>query len=172
MKKNVIAGAMLAIAVIFGSSSAFAQDQNKCEKQCTSKEQCNRGPKEGKQAFNPFEGLNLTPEQQTRLDALKAECKAAKADIKKDAAQKKEQVKKEARQGRNEMKAQMLQKVKAILTPEQYVQFLENAFVNNGNGPRMKHDKQAMHNGHKNSKNPKACKGHNGKQESKPEKKN
>ena len=119
----------------------------------------NRSQRHGE--FNPFEGLNLTPEQQTALEALrpqkgqcpgdKAQCSEAKPDCK-DKAQcdkkdckkadkakcdkkdgkkcdKKEGVSREDRAAdMKARRAEYLGKVKEILTPEQYVQFLENNF--------------------------------------------
>ena len=145
MKKNVIAGVMLATAAIFGTSATFAQAPQKGDNtQKCNGEKCEHNKDKGqKPAFNPFEGLNLTAEQQSKIDALKEECKAQKSEFKKDAKAKKQQLKKDAKEGRANMKAEMLKKVKAILTPEQYVQFLENAFVN-GNGDKGQR-KQPMH---------------------------
>lgn len=150
MNKNLIAGVMIATAAILGTSATFAQAPQNTDNngKCTKGEKC-QSHKGDKPAFNPFEGLNLTPEQQTKIDALKAECKAKKAEFKKDAKAKKDQVKKEAKAGRANMKSEMLKQVKGILTPEQYVQFLENAFVQ-GDGGKMQH-KQPMH-GQKNGK--------------------
>ncbi len=51
----------------------------------------------------------------------------------------------------------MLAKVKAILTPEQYVQFLENAFVNGGgqgHKQAMKQGKQGQRGDNKQGKRP------------------
>ncbi|MDE5967889.1 MAG: hypothetical protein K2G64_02170 [Muribaculaceae bacterium] len=134
-----------------------------------------RGPKgmRGQQErgrLNPFEGLNLTPDQQQALEALtpqrfqgncgdqaqcdkadkakcdkadKAQCDKAKAkDCKKDGKKgDKKDGKKNGKfeggkdQNREAMKAEAkarraeyLSKVKEILTPEQYTQFLENNF--------------------------------------------
>lgn len=139
-----------------------------------------RGPKgmrgqQGRGQFNPFEGLNLTPDQQQAIEALtpqrfqgncddqaqcqagdkakcdkadKAKCDKAKADKKGDKAKAKDGKKDgkkgdkkdgkfDAKQGqdREAMKAEAkarraeyLSKVKEILTPEQYTQFLENNF--------------------------------------------
>lgn len=130
-----------------------------------------RGPKgmRGQQErgrLNPFEGLNLTPDQQQALEALtpqrfqgncgdqaqcdkadkakcdkgdKAKCdkanakdckKGDKKDCKKNGKleggkdQNREAMKAEAKARR----AEYLSKVKEILTPEQYTQFLENNF--------------------------------------------
>lgn len=83
---------------------------------------------------NPFEGLNLSAEQQTKLEALKTECQAqrkANAEARKADKQNRQKAnKEEARKARTEQ----LAKIKAILTPEQYVQFLENNYLSTNRG--------------------------------------
>lgn len=100
----------------------------------------NRGQKR-----NIFEGLNLTEEQKTALKEIcpqsqctsqNAQCDSAattcaapatdcKAKGKAKPQRRPEGVSPEQRQAK---KAEFLSKVKGILTPEQYVQFLENNF--------------------------------------------
>lgn len=112
-----------------------------------------RRPAEGRL----FEGLNLTENQKERLAALKektrADRAAAKKDGKKDGKGRSEKLTPEQRE---QMKAQktsdrraFLAGVKEILTPEQYITFLENNFSAGGkghkmhkahNGDRKKHD--------------------------------
>lgn len=126
MNKKIFATAIVALSAalatpMFAQNANVAKDKKAvCEQKCDAK----KGPK----APNPFEGLNLTAEQQTKLDALKKECvqqkKAAKEAKQADKAARKQQAK--------EARAQQLAKIKAILTPEQYVTFLENNFLNKG----------------------------------------
>lgn len=98
----------------------------------------NRGPKR-----NIFEGLNLTDQQKAELKEIcpkpkcegeKAKCDSAATECTarpdcpkaKDRADRRpEPVNPEEAQAK---KAEFLSKVKAILTPEQYIQFLENNF--------------------------------------------
>lgn len=152
MNKNVIAGMMLATAAIFGTSAAYAdqckstdcKDTN-CKKEKCEPTKCNNCNKE---ARNPFAGLNLTTEQQSKLDALKAECKAKKDEVKKEATDRRNQAKKEMREDATKAKTEMLGKIKAILTPEQYVQFLENTFVqgnSQGNRQGFRKDQKGRH---------------------------
>lgn len=93
-----------------------------------------------------FEGLNLTPEQQTALEALRPACngadkancdKAANAKCEKgdkakcdkgDKGCKQQKGDRPSVEERKAKKAEFLSKVKEILTPEQYIQFLENNF--------------------------------------------
>lgn len=90
--------------------------------------------------FNPFDGLNLTEQQQTAItnlqnerrqactDAAKAK-KEQKADKQAKADKQKADPKQKAEQRVASRKA-YLEKVKSILTPEQYTKYLENVYVN------------------------------------------
>lgn len=123
MKKKILGLAVAIFAV--GTLSSFAANANdkKADKQCCQKQQCDKKDGECKKADrkcpNPFEGLNLTADQQTKLDALKSSacCKERKDN-------------KESRVDPRQAKRDFLAKVKDILTPEQYVTFLENNFAN------------------------------------------
>ncbi len=141
MKKLMIAMA----AVAMTASMAFAQTDKKCcdKKDCTKTEQC---AKDGKKCDKPcdkqraceFEGLNLTDAQKEQIKAIKAEQKSKfQADRQAKQAQKAE--KKEARQN---ARKEYLAKLKAVLTPDQYVQYLENVATRTDNG--MKRDMRKM----------------------------
>lgn len=109
-----------------------------------------------------FEGLNLTENQKERLAALKEKTRADRAAAKKDGKKDgKERSEKPAPEQREQMKAQktsdrraFIAGVKEILTPEQYITFLENNFSAGGkdhkmhkahNGDRKKHDGNKRH---------------------------
>lgn len=90
-----------------------------------------------------FEGISLSDDQQQRLSALRNETKQkreqARAEYKKqDNAQKaqRDQIKAERRNDRTEARKEYLSGVKEILTPQQYVVFLENSFVLSDGGSR------------------------------------
>lgn len=131
MKKKIM---ILAVAVAsMAGFSTYAQQlsatatsgvqSEKCvkgEKKCCDKSVCKGG--------NAFEGIALTPDQQSKLDALKANCKASKEKCKAD----KKAAKEQARADRKQAKRNYLNQVKGILTPEQYVVFLENIVVSDG----------------------------------------
>lgn len=154
MKKKIFAIALMALATA-GASTAFAATDNKDSKgtcpqtECTAPGECR--PEKCRPDNCPFEGLNLTADQQAQVKALREDCaKQRKAD--------KEQLKADARKACDARKADALTKradylakLKAILTPEQYVKFLENSFTNQGprgpkfDGPRGDRKGHAFH---------------------------
>lgn len=135
MKKTI-----LSIAVLLASVAGInATAQTPATKSCPNTAQCTKGTaKKDAPKYNPFAGLNLTEKQQSELQALKPS--------KEQMTQKKEAAKAEKqaqRQQRMEQKLQnrrdYLAKVKTILTPDQYLQFLENSYVDQSGkkGPRQ-----------------------------------
>lgn len=91
--------------------------------------------------YNPFDGLNLTEQQQTAINNLQNErrqaCTAAakakkdqKADKQKAKADKQKVDPKQKAEQRTASRQAYLAKVKSILTPEQYTKYLENVYVN------------------------------------------
>lgn len=124
MKKKVLATVVVALAGVF-ATPVFAQQGAKaeCPKQQCEATKCQAGKCD--QAKSPFANLGLTAEQQKKIDALRADCQ-------KNAKECKEQAKtdrKDRREAMGKRRAEYLAKIKDILTPEQYVKFLENAFV-------------------------------------------
>ena len=86
----------------------------KCDKNCAKcdKPCAKMGDKKCKKDC-PFEGLNLTDKQKEQIKGLRTE-KSLNDSL------------------RNKARADYLQNVKSILTPEQYVQFLENSYMKAG----------------------------------------
>lgn len=140
MKKSLISFAIAAFALL---APAAMMAQTTTENTKTENRQGNKKSRgEARPKYNPFEGLNLTDAQQSKLKDLG--CPFAKGDRKAcpDGQQckpgdKKDQNGKAARPSREEMAKKMLDarkdylaKVKQILTPEQYLQFLENSYTN------------------------------------------
>ena len=126
MKKKLLGLAIALFAA--GTISSFAANTNdkKCDKQdCPKQQQCDKKDgecKKDRQCPNPFEGLNLTADQQAKLKELKgAGCCKERKDGKAN---------KDNRVAPRQAKRDFLAKVKGILTPEQYVTFLENNFAN------------------------------------------
>lgn len=143
MKKKILGLAVALLAT--GTLSSFAANANdkKCDKQDCKKEQCDKKAGECKkgerQMPNPFEGLNLTADQQAKLKELKGACCKDNKDNKAN---------KDNRVDPRQAKRDFLAKVKGILTPEQYVTFLENNFANGR--PHM--DKGHRHDGKRGDK--------------------
>lgn len=132
MNKKFFATAIVALSAAI-ATPMFAQNANVAkDKKVCNEQKCDA--KKAPQARNPFEGLNLTAEQQAKLDALKNE----RVQQKKAAKEEKKADKVARMQKSKEARAKYLAEIKAILTPEQYVSFLENNFLSK-NG--MRNDK-------------------------------
>ncbi len=146
MKKKVLGLALMAMALVGFNGMAQDNTQNCNNQSCTSQTQCQKGnkgmKKEAREAKNPYEGLNLTDAQKSKLaqldskrqaerkakmEALKADKNAQKADKSKSDADRKAKM-----EARKADKIQYLQEVKEIIGPDQYVVFLENFYVNGG----------------------------------------
>lgn len=179
MKKTILSVAIL-LASTLGLTAVAQTPVN--SQTGTNQTECTKAGKACKAAKanrpNPFEGLNLTEQQKSELQAIAPQKPARKCDKaqngacnkakagkgeKKDLAAK-QQSKADKQAKRAENRQQMIQnrrdylaKVKNILTPEQYVQFLENNYVDNAFKAGGRHHGkmvQAKHNkGHKDGKN-------------------
>lgn len=139
MKKTILALSLSVLSVL--GFSAMAQNQKvegkKCENKEVCKKECKKDNKDCKKSdraqYNPFDGLNLTEAQTQQLVALKSEMKqddGRRSDKKEQMTPEQRQEKmKEMMQKRENRSREYLAKVKSILTPEQYVSFLENVAV-------------------------------------------
>ena len=145
----------LSVAILLASTlgiTAVAQSPANSQTCNNTKTECTKAGKTDKAVRpNPFEGLNLTEQQKTELQSIapKKDCCKSKAD-KKDKAQAKAEKQAKRAEKRQEMiqnRRDYLAKVKNILTPEQYVQFLENNYVDQifKGGPRHGKMAQAKH---------------------------
>lgn len=142
MKTKVLSIAVLLASVFTASSMAQTPDT---KQQCQTPKECTATkckPTEcTKSECSPFAGLNLTDKQKAELQALKPSKEQLKA--KKDEAKaKKDAYRKQMRDEKIQMRKDYLAKVKNILTPEQYVQFLENSYVNQAFNKAGKNDKR------------------------------
>lgn len=116
--KKTLGFAILAITGISMTAVAQRPCQQACPNpvvQCADSAVCTRAPR----CINPFEGLNLSQDQQDKLTTLRKE----KADQNKKDRQSRKTKAQDNRRA-------YLKDVKSILTPEQYVQFLENNYIN------------------------------------------
>lgn len=155
--KKVFVSMMLAGALLTGGT-AYAQTKTDgntgatTQKECcqTGKDCASKGDKKGKKGdkkgkkgekaakFNPFDGIQLTNDQQARLQVLRqglGPVELSKAQQEKIPENKnltpeqKKQLKKEKKAKKLEAKKNYLNGVKEVLTPDQYVIFLENCYL-------------------------------------------
>lgn len=144
MKKTI-----LSIAVLFASMAGFsaaAQTQSTTTNKAAT-ETAKSTDKKKAPRHNPFEGLNLTEKQQADLNALRPSKDAKAKESASTDKQNKKQLTQEEKQARQQQRAEQrkqrmeqrkqscqdyLAKVKTILTPEQYVKFLENNYSERG----------------------------------------
>ncbi|MCM1483158.1 MAG: hypothetical protein NC043_02405 [Muribaculaceae bacterium] len=164
MNKKIIA--LASAALVFCASSVFAANDNKNSdnKNCTGTEKCDaqkcdknkknskdrkdrkggKSRKDGnnkgaRQAMNPFEGLNLTEQQAIAIKAIPNPREVMKEAVKND-TQKKTDIRTLART----VRADYLNSVKGVLTPQQYLQFLENSYMNNIQGGPQRPGQKGM----------------------------
>ncbi len=140
MKKSILSTAVLAVSLF--SFSAMAQKPADCNtttcpvKECPATA-CAPGKQclPGRPEVNHFSGLNLTQEQKDKLATLKQQRKAKCEANAKAQENRGRQCDSIARCGKKEY----LDGVKAILTPDQYVVFLENVVLSQPlqRGPRI-----------------------------------
>ena len=147
--KKLFVSMMMAGALLLGST-AYAQTdatsgataKAKTEKACNGEKACPNCPngelKGSKKAYSPFDGIQLTNDQQQRLQVLRQGLGPVqltpemKAKIKENPSltpEQKQQLKAEKKAKKAEAKKNYLNGVKEILTPDQYVVFLENVYL-------------------------------------------
>ena len=176
MKKTVFSF-IVAFAAI-SAAGAYAQNQasgqnNKQQSECCQ----NKGSKkkaDRPERFNPFDGVQLTEDQQQRLQSLRQGLgpqmppkeKLSDEQKKNLTDAQKKQMKEERKAKKTQAKKDYLNGVKEILTPEQYVVFLENVYLYSPDQQKSgapKHDKggkgQKGHKGQKGSRGDKGPRG-------------
>lgn len=126
MKKILVAATIL----LGGLIAVNAQTPRNCERQanCRPATECATPcatPDSGQCCQGLFAGIELTPQQQEALQQLRAQCRNNRdRNCQARACQ------------AQENRRQRLAAIKNILTPEQYIQFLENSFVQGPRQPR------------------------------------
>lgn len=136
MRKKIFGLAIIAISLFAAngiaqtpsSAPAGRPDKTKVQK-CDRKEKCQR---------NLFEGLNLTADQQQKLQQLDSKRKADRKSEAKEMKQKKQFNDSVRRADRRAAKKAYLEEVKAIVGPDKYVLFLENMVINGGDHHKAK----------------------------------
>ena len=145
MKKTIVS-MMLAVALLAGgtvyaqtdaTTGATTQKENvKKDKKGNKGFKANKGNMSSR--FNPFDGVQLTDDQQQRLQVLQQglgpvqlspEQQAKIPENKNLTPEQKKQLKNERKAKKQEAKKNYLNGVKEILTPDQYVIFLENCYL-------------------------------------------
>ncbi|MCM1369769.1 MAG: hypothetical protein NC204_05285 [Candidatus Amulumruptor caecigallinarius] len=104
-----------------------------CVKDCTTtpKHKANRKDKSCKS--NPFANLNLSEDQKSKIKTLGSENRKAKTEFMQKAgtARENKDTTFKFKKGIKELKTNYLKGLREILTSDQYIQFLENNYVNN-----------------------------------------
>ncbi len=139
MKKIIVAAALAAGLLCTTGVSAKnpnARNLNRQVATCAqTADSCTGQRPDGAPRFNPFEGITLTTEQQTAIDNLQNQRRQARETARRDGRQERDQRQQAARENGQQERRDYLNQIKGILTPEQYVTFLENSFLN-APGPR------------------------------------
>ncbi len=81
-----------------------------------------------------FDGITLTDAQKERIAALKKECAKDRKEARAAADKARDEARKTQREAARNSRSKYLSSLKEILTPEQYTQFLENAFLDSPRG--------------------------------------
>lgn len=127
MKRKIFSLLFVTISTIMFSSYAQGHTTNDTTQAC---EKCCKFDKKGKQHkmrhFNPFEGIELSDVQKEQLKNLHQK----RRENMKDFRNKKNEGDTCKIKSPREMRRKQLDELKNILTPEQYVQYLENSFIN------------------------------------------
>ena len=132
-----------------GEKKGDKKGNKKGEKKGDKKGNKDRKREGSRPAYNPFDGVQLTADQQQRLQVLQEglgpvqltkEQQERIPENKNLTEEQKKQLKAERKNNKLEAKKKYLNGVKEILTPEQYVIFLENVYF-------YSPDAQGMNNG-------------------------
>lgn len=126
MKKTILSIAIV-IGGLVGSSAINAQ--NTAADPAAKETSAPKGMIAPK-AFNPFEGLNLSEKQLTDLKALSDAQREQRMKERSEAKNGERQNPADRAAALQQERKDNLNKIKAILSPEQYVQFLENCYLN------------------------------------------
>lgn len=142
MMKKMLKLAIVAVALC--GLPAIAQNQNNTtcnnpatctQSDCQNAAQCTVNGKNKGQRPDPFAGITLSDTQKQALEQLQTQCKA-KNEARKQELNKDKQARRQAadarKMDRKNDRREYLNSVKGILSPEQYVVFLENIVIEKG----------------------------------------
>lgn len=141
MKRKIFSLLFVAISTIMFTS--YAQSNNTENDSTQSCNKCCKFDKKGKhhrmKHTNPFEGIELSDNQKEQLKDLHQKRRNEMKDFRKNKNEGDTCKMKSPR----EMRRQQLDDLKNILTPEQYVQYLENSYMNqSGKHMRKPHNRR------------------------------
>ena len=151
MKKKLMILAVSAFAFL----GVNAQNNNNCgncpETPCAEapcRQNCDKPcgkPCGEARCLRQFEGLGLTDAQKSQLVELNKARAAEFKALRKDCRDRKNRCDSAARVDRRAAQAKYLADLKKVLTPEQYTQFLENAYLNGGRNLKVKAPMRGKH---------------------------
>ena len=128
MKKKILTFAFAAMTFIPFSGMAENPYCGGCP--LTGKELCAEElRRDCRKDCNAFDGITLTADQQGKLDALKEKNRKNRAEQRSRMKAERQRRDSLRNENRYTVKKQYLKEVKEILTPDQYVMFLENAVM-------------------------------------------
>lgn len=148
--KKIIVAATLAAGLIsaVGASAAKPTTATTATRQVaacaqTVADTCNRACPAPR--FNPFEGIELTADQQTAIQNLDNSRRQNRESARRDGRNERQERRDAARAARSQERRDYLAQLKTILTPEQYVTFLENSYLNAPAPPQPGRDGRRGH---------------------------
>lgn len=120
-----------------------------CDPQNCNRPDCNR-PDCGRpcgeaRCLRQFDGLGLTDAQKAQIVELDKARAAERQQLRRELRDKKNHCDSAARVDRRAAQTKYLAELKKVLTPEQYTQFLENAYVNGGRDMKVKSPLRGRH---------------------------
>ncbi|MBD5204715.1 MAG: hypothetical protein HDS82_07640 [Bacteroidales bacterium] len=148
----------------FRLSEKSKERKGDCKSKCGhgDKKKGHKGGHKGKKGGkNPFAGIELTAEQQTKLTNLRDKSRATEMKIREDARTQENKIKQDAREQKKKARDEFDKEVKKILTPEQWTKFESNKAE-----MQKKHKDASARKGDK-SKGDKSKKGPKGKRDNK-----
>lgn len=125
MKKTLmtVAVALSALVALPAAAQNPTNNSNSANtaQTCQTPGNCARG---NQNRPDPYKGINLTPEQRTALDGIETSCRSERRQCcNRDARAERRQARREEA---GQRRRNYLDQVKGVLTPDQYVVFLEN----------------------------------------------
>lgn len=131
MNRKILSIAFIALSTILSTSVANNLNTDLNDKKDV-QECCKTHKMKKKKAyksikFNPFEGITLSKSQKEQLQTIADDCRVERQKM----SQNKKVDLEVKREGYKEMRKKHLERIKQILTSEQYITYLENIAIGN-----------------------------------------